>query len=72
MPTIACPTLVLVGAEDNLTPLAQAEELAAAIAGAHLAVVPDAGHFSNIENAAVVNQHLAKHLEHGCDHGVGR
>jgi pimeloyl-ACP methyl ester carboxylesterase len=70
--SVAAPTLVLVGAEDNLTPLAQAEELAAAIAGAHLAVVPDAGHFSNIENAAVVNQHLAKHLEHGCDHGVGR
>ena len=65
---VSAPTLVLCGAEDNLTPIAQAEELAGAIPGARIEVVPDAGHFSNIENPDVVNQHLAKHLAHDCGH----
>lgn len=67
---VAAPTIVFCGAEDNLTPLAQAEELAAAIPGARLEIVPEAGHFSNIENPAVVNEHLAKHLAHDCGHGA--
>jgi pimeloyl-ACP methyl ester carboxylesterase len=67
--SVTAPTLVLCGAEDNLTPIAQAEELSAAIPGARLELVPDAGHFSNIENPAVVNQLLAKQLDSGCDHG---
>lgn len=70
--SVTAPTLVLCGVEDNLTPLAMAEELAGAIPDARLEVVPDAGHFSNIENPAVVNQLLGKHLEAGCDHGVAR
>lgn len=68
--SIAAPTVVLCGAEDNLTPLPMAEELAAAIPGATLEIVPDAGHFSNIENPEVVNRILAKQLEHPCDHGA--
>jgi 3-oxoadipate enol-lactonase len=64
------PTLVLCGAEDNLTPIAQAEELGNAIPGARFEIVPDAGHFSNIENPDHVNGALAKQLEHPCDHGA--
>ncbi|HEX4903885.1 MAG TPA: alpha/beta fold hydrolase [Acidimicrobiales bacterium] len=67
--SITAPTVVLCGAEDNLTPMAQAEELAAAIPGATLEIVPDAGHFSNIENPDFVNQVLAKQLEQPCQHG---
>lgn len=46
---IACPTLVLVGADDALTPLSAAEALRDGIAGASLVVIPDAGHMSNME-----------------------
>lgn len=67
--SITVPTVVLCGAEDNLTPIAMAEELAAAIPGATLEIVPDAGHFSNIENSDFVNQVLAKQLEQPCEHG---
>jgi pimeloyl-ACP methyl ester carboxylesterase len=46
---IAVPTLVLVGSEDILTPPAEAEEIAGAIAGSKLVVVPGAGHLSTLE-----------------------
>lgn len=42
--TIGAPTLVVVGADDRLTPPADAEVLAAAIPGAQLAVLPGAAH----------------------------
>ncbi|WP_161967203.1 alpha/beta fold hydrolase [Fimbriiglobus ruber] len=47
--SINVPTLVIVGAEDVLTPPDVARELAAAIPGAKLEVVPAAGHLSNLE-----------------------
>jgi len=46
---IACPTLIMVGADDALTPLSAAETLRDGIAGAQLVVIPDAGHMSNLE-----------------------
>lgn len=67
--SVTAPTVVVCGAEDNLTPLPMAEELVAAIPGAFLEIVPDAGHFSNIENPDVVNRILAKQLEQPCNHG---
>jgi pimeloyl-ACP methyl ester carboxylesterase len=59
---IRCPTLVLVGDDDRLTPLALAQELAQGIAGAHLVVVPDSGHLSCIEQPATVSDALAAWL----------
>lgn len=44
------PALVLVGAEDEVTPLAAAQHLAAALASAELVVVPRSGHLTSIEN----------------------
>ncbi len=58
--TIACPTLVLVGDGDGLTPPALAQEIAAGIRGARLAVVPDCGHLSTLERPAAVNKALAE------------
>lgn len=55
---IAVPTLVLVGEQDQLTPPAQARELAAAIAHAELVIVPDCGHGSTLEQPAAVNRAL--------------
>jgi pimeloyl-ACP methyl ester carboxylesterase len=59
---IRCPTLVLVGDGDELTPPALAEEIAAGIPGAHLEVVPDCGHLSTIERPNEVNAALGAWL----------
>lgn len=55
---IACPTLVLVGDEDQLTPPALAHEMAAGIRGARLVVVPECGHLSTMERPQAVTQAL--------------
>lgn len=44
------PALVVVGAEDSLAPLADAQHLAATLPDASLTVVPRAGHMTSIEN----------------------
>ena len=59
---IRCPTLVLVGDGDELTPPALAEEIAAGIPGARLEVVPDCGHLSTIERPNQVNAALGAWL----------
>ena len=46
---IACPTLVVVGADDSLTPPDRAAEMATAIPRARQIVVPDCGHLSTLE-----------------------
>jgi 3-oxoadipate enol-lactonase len=55
---IACPTLVVVGAEDTLTPPAEAEKMVAGIKGARLARIPGAGHLPNVENPAAFDAAL--------------
>jgi len=60
--SIQCPTLVLVGDGDALTPPVLSEEIAAGIAGARLVRVPDCGHLSTVERPQAVNQALMKWL----------
>jgi pimeloyl-ACP methyl ester carboxylesterase len=55
---IACPTLVLVGRQDALTPVALHEEIAAGIRGARLVVVEDSGHLTTLERPEPVNAAL--------------
>jgi len=55
---IACPTLVLVGDGDELTPPPLAREMAAAIPRARLVEVPDCGHLSTLEQPRAVNEAL--------------
>jgi pimeloyl-ACP methyl ester carboxylesterase len=55
---IACPTLILCGRQDLLTPLAMHEELAALIPGARLVVVEHCGHLSTLERPEEVNAAL--------------
>jgi 3-oxoadipate enol-lactonase len=62
LPAIAVPTLVLVGAEDVLTPPAEATTMAAAIPRARLDVILRAGHLANLENPAAVNAALLAFL----------
>ena len=55
LPQIKVPTLVLVGADDELTPPAEARKMAGAIPDARLTVIPDAGHLAPLENAVASN-----------------
>ncbi len=47
--SISCPTLVIVGSEDVVTPPNIAQDYAARIPGAQYVVIPQAGHLSNLE-----------------------
>jgi pimeloyl-ACP methyl ester carboxylesterase len=51
---IRCPTLVICGRQDALTPRGVSEEIAAGIPGARLAVIEDCGHLSTMEQPARV------------------
>jgi pimeloyl-ACP methyl ester carboxylesterase len=62
LPSIAVPTLVLVGARDQPF-LAAAGYLAAKIPGAEHAVIPDAGHASNVDQPDRFNQRLLAFLQ---------
>jgi pimeloyl-ACP methyl ester carboxylesterase len=59
LPAIACPTLVLVGDGDQLTPPHLSEEMAGLIPGSTLVVVPQCGHLSTLERPEAVTQALA-------------
>jgi len=56
---ITCPTTIVVGAEDALTPPAEARAMAEAIRGARLVEVPGAGHMSNLESPEAFSAALA-------------
>ena len=60
---IACPTLVLVGDGDALTPPVQAQEMVAGIPGARLVIVPECGHLSTLERPQAVTQALVEWME---------
>jgi pimeloyl-ACP methyl ester carboxylesterase len=60
--SIDCPTLVLVGDGDELTPPVLSEEIAAGIPGARLVTVPDCGHLSTLERPEAVNKALVEWL----------
>ncbi|MEV6670247.1 alpha/beta fold hydrolase [Streptomyces sp. NPDC051162] len=59
---IGVPALVLVGAEDQVTPPADARVLVAGIHDARLAVVPGASHLAPVEQPAAVTDLLVRHF----------
>ncbi|MGE5290690.1 MAG: alpha/beta fold hydrolase [Micromonosporaceae bacterium] len=59
---ITCPTLVLVGDSDALTPPELSVELAAGIPGARLVKIPGSGHLSTLEQPALVTDALEEWL----------
>ena len=59
---ISCPTLVLCGRDDALTPLSLSEEMAAGIVGSRLAVIEQCGHLATLERPEPVNDALAEWL----------
>jgi len=60
---IRCLTLMLVGEQDVGTPPELAREIAAAIPGARLVIVPDSGHLSTIEQPQAVTKALVEWLQ---------
>lgn len=60
---IGVPTLIIVGAEDGLTPPFEGEALRAGIAESELVVIPGAGHLSNLERPEAFNEALRGFLE---------
>jgi pimeloyl-ACP methyl ester carboxylesterase len=60
---ISCPTLVLCGRDDVLTPLSLHEEMASAIPGAKLVVVENCGHLSPLERPEAVSAVLRYWLQ---------
>ncbi len=58
LPAIRCPTLVLCGLGDLLTPPEHSREIAAGVPGARLELLADCGHLLTLEQPARVNQLL--------------
>jgi len=56
--SFACPTLVLCGEHDQLTPRDRHDEMAALIPGATLVVLPECGHMSTLEKPLETNRAL--------------
>ncbi len=60
--SIACPTLVVCGTEDVLTPPSESEALAFAIPNAELVLLSRAGHLSNLEAPMAFTEALGRFL----------
>jgi pimeloyl-ACP methyl ester carboxylesterase len=56
LPEISCPTLVLCGREDGLTPPELAQEMADGIPNSRLIIVEQSGHLSALEQPARVTE----------------
>ena len=64
---ITTKTLILVGAEDAITPPADSEKMHNAIAGSRLVVLENAGHVSNLERTEEFNEALMDFLRESLD-----
>ena len=59
---IELPVLIVVGEEDELTPVKESRAMHASIAGSTLEIIPGAGHVSNIENPHEFNSAVRNFL----------
>ncbi|MGW7539439.1 alpha/beta fold hydrolase [Amycolatopsis sp. NPDC054798] len=60
---VSVPTLVVVGSEDEFTPVADARLLHRLVAGSELVVLDGAGHLPNLERAAGFNDVFGRFLD---------
>jgi pimeloyl-ACP methyl ester carboxylesterase len=72
LPNITCPTLVLCGREDALTPLHLHEEMASLIPTSRLRVIEECGHLSTLERPEAVTAALREWLQTPGDSGAAR
>ena len=59
---ITCSTLILVGEQDAITPPATAQDYASKIPNAQFAVIPRAGHLSNVEQPEAYLEQMRRFL----------
>jgi pimeloyl-ACP methyl ester carboxylesterase len=62
LPQISVPTLIVVGAEDAISPPTEMKSIAAAIANAEYVEIPDAGHMTTMENPDATNTALREFI----------
>ncbi len=62
LPAIDCPTLLLVGQQDAISPPAEMATMARAIPAARLVEIPAAGHLAPLEQPAAVNAAMLQFL----------
>jgi 3-oxoadipate enol-lactonase len=60
---IKCPTLVIVGEEDHGTPPEMARAIHANLPGSELVLIPNAAHFSNVEQEQAFNDAMTSFLD---------
>jgi len=60
--SIRCPTLIVAGDEDTLTPVSASHEMQQGIRGASLVTLPRAGHLSSLERPAEFNAAVGRFL----------
>lgn len=63
LPNIDVPTLIIVGREDPIRPVADAEFMHRGISNSHLEIIEDAAHMTNMEQPEVLNGVLIEFLE---------
>jgi pimeloyl-ACP methyl ester carboxylesterase len=63
---ITCPTLVVCGREDAITPPELHSEMVAQIAGAQLVLLDTCGHLSPLEQPEQLTQHIRSWITHTC------
>jgi pimeloyl-ACP methyl ester carboxylesterase len=62
LPNISCPTTIICGRQDQLTPLELSIEMADNIPGSDLAVIENCGHLTTMERPEEVNDTMRKWL----------
>lgn len=62
LPTLTCPTLIIVGDEDTVTPPAMSRDMACAIRGSAVHIIAGAGHLSNLEQPEPFGRSLSQFL----------
>jgi pimeloyl-ACP methyl ester carboxylesterase len=62
-PEIKCPTLVICGSEDQLTPQKYSQYLAERIPQANLVVIANAGHMVMLEQPEQVGQQILQFMQ---------
>jgi 3-oxoadipate enol-lactonase len=62
LPRLNVPTLVLAGADDPITPPADAQRMASRLPKARAVIVPHAAHLANVQQADAVNRAIEEYL----------
>lgn len=63
LPQITVPTLIMVGENDNFTPIQSSQIMKEGTTDSELKIISRAGHVSNLENTDEFNQNLLKFLD---------